>query len=56
VATQMAGHKTRAVFDRYAIASEGDLRAAAQKRSGTAPQLRTISGTIDAKPAPMGTE
>ena len=31
MAMQMAGHKTRAIFDRYRIVSDGDLREAAQK-------------------------
>ena len=33
VAMQMAGHKTRDIFDRYNIVSEGDLREAARKLS-----------------------
>jgi integrase len=31
VAMQLTGHKTRAVFERYNIVSDGDLRAAADK-------------------------
>jgi len=33
VAMQMAGHKTRSVFDRYHIVADSDLREAAQKLS-----------------------
>jgi hypothetical protein len=35
VAMQMSGHKIRSVFDRYHIVSEGNLREAARKLSGT---------------------
>jgi integrase len=47
VAMQMSGHKTHAIFDRYHIVSEGDLREAARKLSGTAEVTGTISGTIN---------
>src|SRR5215475_4194659 len=31
VAMQMAGHKTRSIFDRYHIVSDGDLQEAAKR-------------------------
>ena len=35
VAMQISGHKTRSIFDRYHIVSQGDLRDAAQRLAGT---------------------
>ncbi len=50
VAMQMSGHKTRAVFDRYHIVSDTDLREAAAKLSSA--QLATILATVDPKTQP----
>jgi len=38
----ISGHKTRSIFDRYHIASEGDLREAAFK-------LSNMTGTVVGK-------
>src|SRR5437867_10972809 len=47
VAMQISGHKTRAIFDRYHIASDGDLREAATRLEETIPsRTTTISTTL----------
>jgi hypothetical protein len=43
---QMCGHKTRSVFDRYHIVSQGDLFDAARRLDAFA---GTVSGTVSTK-------
>jgi integrase len=47
VAMQMAGHKTRSVFDRYHIVSDGDLQEAARRLENAFPgQTMTKTMTV----------
>jgi len=47
VAMMMSGHRTRAIFDRYDIVSETDLRDAADRLNQSV--TGTISGTVKAQ-------
>src|SRR5262245_28486114 len=47
VAMQIAGHKTRAIFDRYHIVAESDLQEAAKRLDNTfSSQTTTLSTTL----------
>jgi len=52
VAMTMTGHKTRSVFERYNIVSDGDLAEAARKLDAFT--AGTVTGTANASGADSG--
>jgi len=52
VAMQMAGRKTRSVFDRYHVVADGDLREAARELEVAFP-LRTATNLATVHPLPV---
>lgn len=52
VAMQMAGHKTRSIFDRFHVVSDGDLQEAARRLESAFPgQTMTVAQFLPTKEA-----
>jgi hypothetical protein len=49
---KLTGHKTRSVFERYNIVSDGDLDAAAARLNGL---MGSKTGSVDESPAESST-